>query len=326
MKLLKFFNKSRKNYRGKKRKILLSSILAVNLLVGNLRSDSSKSQNYSKSPLTNERVIATQELTSGDNLYPLVKIVRTGNNEILEFQQESSYVSSHNKVILVNNDGNNNDDQRLPKEDNDIINNNPIRNRFFDVNPKHDKCELSEFDLKVEYQILIQEMAKKGYKIDCNQERFNDLLVNLQTGCITKTSLRKVKAALQGEAEGLYTNLRRPSNKAVKLDFEIDSPKGYTHVEYKTLIDNQEFEETYGISTKAWPKEENTAYIMGREIPREKERFCNEPTGPKSADNVLHVVNLGFIQDSNQKKSIIVTLLKGACKRGYDVVQKQSLL
>ena len=39
------------------------------------------------------------------------------------------------------------------------------------------------------------------------------------------------------EAQKMYTNIRRPSNKAIDLDFEIDSSKGYTHVDYKTPID-----------------------------------------------------------------------------------------
>ena len=45
----------------------------------------------------------------------------------------------------------------------------------------------------------------------------------------------------------MYKNLRRPSNKAVVLDFEIDSSKGYTHVDYKTPIDFQDLADKKGI-------------------------------------------------------------------------------
>lgn len=47
----------------------------------------------------------------------------------------------------------------------------------------------------------------------------------------------EAKGGLQLAAQGIYTNIRRPSSKAVDLDFEIDSSKGYTHVDYKTTID-----------------------------------------------------------------------------------------
>ena len=50
---------------------------------------------------------------------------------------------------------------------------------------------------------------------------------------------------------------------------------------------------------------------MGKKIPPQKEEFCGLPGGPKSPDNVLHVVNLDLIRDSNQKQNMIDRVLKG---------------
>jgi len=87
-----------------------------------------------------------------------------------------------------------------------------------------------EFDMKEQYENFLQEMSEKGYELECSQERFNELLTktNPQTGSPDEKSLIEAKRALQGEAEGMYTNTCRPRNKAVDLDFEIDSSKGYT--------------------------------------------------------------------------------------------------
>lgn len=38
-----------------------------------------------------------------------------------------------------------------------------------------DQCRAPKFDMKKEYQNFTQEMSKKGYKLQCSQERFNKL-------------------------------------------------------------------------------------------------------------------------------------------------------
>jgi len=135
-----------------------------------------------------------------------------------------------------------------------------------------------------------------GYKIrhelECSQERLNELSTNLQTGSFDEKSLIEAKGGLQGEAQGMYTNIRRPRNKAVDLDFEIDSSKGYTHVDSKTPIDFQDLADKKGIDVSNFPNLEIVVYNMGKKIPPPKENFCGLPGGPKSPENVLHVVHL----------------------------------
>lgn len=101
-------------------------------------------------------------------------------------------------------------------------------------------------------------------------------------------------------------------NKAVDLDFEINSLKGYTHVDFKTPIDFQELTDQKKIDISNFPNLETVAYNMGKKIPPQKEQFCDLPNGPKSPENVLHVVNLDLIRDSQQKQNMIDSVLKGA--------------
>lgn len=183
-----------------------------------------------------------------------------------------------------------------------------------------DQCPAPELDLKKEYRNFMQEISKKGYELECSQERFNELSTNPQTGSPDEKSLVEAKGGLQREAQGIYTNIRRPSNKAVDLDFdfEIDSLKGYTHVEYKTPIDFQNLADNKGIDVSNFPTLEKVAYDIGLKIPPQKEKFCGLPGGPKSPDNVLHVVNLDLIRDSNQKQNMIDSVLKGAKKKSHN--------
>lgn len=175
-----------------------------------------------------------------------------------------------------------------------------------------DQCPAPEFDMKKEYGNFMQEISKKGYELECSQERFNELSTNPQTSSPDEKSLIEAKGGLQEEAQGMYTNIRRPSNKAVDLDFEIDSSKGYTHVDYKTPIDFQYLADNKGIDVSNFPSLETVAYNMGKKIPPQKEEFCGLPGGPKSPENVLHVVNLDLIRDFNQKQNMIDSVLKGA--------------
>ena len=135
---------------------------------------------------------------------------------------------------------------------------------------RRDPCPVPEFDMKKQYENFMQEMSGKGYELECNQERFNELSTNPQTGSPDEKSLIEAKGALQGEAQGMYTNTRRPSNKAVDLDFEIDSSKGYTHVDFKTPIDFPDLADNKGIDVSNFPSLETVAYNMGKKIPPQK--------------------------------------------------------
>lgn len=129
-----------------------------------------------------------------------------------------------------------------------------------------------QIDMKEEYERFKKDMEQKGLKSDCNQERFYELSKNPDTGLTDIKSLTKAKGGLEGEARGLYTNLRRPSNKAVDLDFEIDSPNGYTQIDSKTPINFQDLVEQ-GKDISGFPDVESVAYNIGFDIPGQKNGF-----------------------------------------------------
>ena len=57
---------------------------------------------------------------------------------------------------------------------------------------------------------------------------------------------------------------------------------------------------------------------MGKKTTAQKEEFCGLPGGPETPENVLHMVNLDLIRDSNQKQNIINSVLNGAEDKGSD--------
>ena len=272
---MNFFNKrnnqNRERSSRKKRRIFASAGLAVNLIFGNLKPNYLKTN---PTPLSHEKVISNQELNSLDGCQNSGKIIRTGNGTSLEFEQEVSDTGSNDmdEIILVKDDGilpgadgfplNNNPRRRhpfgRPRMRGRGITGDPPQNiqglgdipgapkvrSFREVDTglnarrgnRGDQCPAPEFDMKKQYENFMQEMSEKGYELECSQERFNELSTNPQTGSPDEKSLIEAKGGLQGEAQGMYKNIRRPSNKAVDLDFEIDSSKGYTHVDYKTCL------------------------------------------------------------------------------------------
>ena len=117
---------------------------------------------------------------------------------------------------------------------------------------------------------------------------------------------------LQGEAQGLYTNIRRPSNKSVKIDFEIDSLEGYTYVDYKTPIDFTALAKKKRVDMSGFPSPKIVGYNMGTKILDQKKRYCSIADGPKSPENVLHVINLDLVNDPIKKQAIIEGVLNGA--------------
>lgn len=302
--------------------------------------------------------ISNQEFNSFDGSHNSGKIIRTGNGRVLEFKEEVYDTSSNDideiilvkyDLILPKTDGftfNNN--LRMfhrfgrPRMRGREINIDPPQNiqelgnipeapkvRFFKkidtgMNARRgnrdDQSPAPEFDMKKEYDNFMEEMSKKCYELECSQERFNELSTNLQTGSLDKKSLIEAKGGLQGEAQRMYINIRRPNNKAVDLDFEMDSYKNYTHVYYKTPIDFQDLADKKGIEVSNFPNLETVAYIIGKKIARQKEEFCGLPVGPKSSDNLSHVVNLGLIRNSNQKQNIIDRVLKEAEEKSDNTV------
>ena len=176
-----------------------------------------------------------------------------------------------------------------------------------------DQCPASQFNMEKEYTMFMEDMSQKGIEVECDQQRFNDLSVNQETGAIDEKSIFEAKGGLQGEGQKMYKNLRRPANPDVRLDFEATDIKTGKRifVDHKGMIDFQSLADQ-GKDISRFPSHETVAYRMGQDIPSQKERFIGLPQGPKSANEVLHLVNFNKIRNSLEKPSLVSAVLNGA--------------
>ena len=168
------------------------------------------------------------------------------------------------------------------------------------------------------YQNFISEMNDKGYQANISEDRFLELSKNPQTGEFDEKSIFEVEGGLQGELEGLYSDLRRTNSPKVDLDFEATSVQtGQTiFVDHKGMIDFESLEDK-GIDTSSYPTHESVAFNMGKDSVDQKERFIGLDEGPKSIDDVLHLYNFKNIRNNAEKPFLVQAVLNGAEQAGY---------
>lgn len=168
------------------------------------------------------------------------------------------------------------------------------------------------------YQNFISEMNDKGYQGNISEDRFLELCTNPQTNLFDEKSIFETEGGLQGEVEGLYSNLRRTKNPKVDLDFEATSVQtGQTiFVDHKGMIDFASLA-AKGIDTSGFPTHESVAFNMGKESVYQKERFIGLDKGPKSRDDVLHLYNFKNIRNNAEKPFLVQAVLNGAEQAGY---------
>eukprot|EP00980_Cylindrotheca_fusiformis_P030299 scaffold24649_cov2193-Cylindrotheca_fusiformis.AAC.3 len=161
-------------------------------------------------------------------------------------------------------------------------------------------------------------MNDKGYQGNISEDRFLELSTNPQTGVFDEKSIFEAEGGLQGEVEGLYSNLRRTNNPKVDLDFEATSVQtGQTiFVDHKGMIDFASLADK-GIDTSGFPTHESVAFNMGKDSVDQKERFIGLDKGPKSRDDVLHLYNFKDIRNNAEKPFLVQAVLNGAEQAGY---------
>lgn len=155
----------------------------------------------------------------------------------------------------------------------------------------------NRFDTKNFDQDKFIELAKDPKRAEADQESFY------------KTPIDEARTAIQLEIQGIVDNpqrIEKPICKSVDLDFKVDGPAPYTHLDVKHPVGSN-------ILAKQRPTAdvETMAYKMGIKIARQKERFCKFEQGPKSSENVLHVVDLRYVP-SNETEIIKDYCLRGA--------------
>ena len=183
---------------------------------------------------------------------------------------------------------------------------------------KKNSTQVSEERVIEAYQNFISEMNDKGYQANISEDRFLELSTNPQTGVFDEKSIFEAEGGLQGEVEGLYSNLRRTNNSKVDLDFEATSVQtGQTiFVDHKGMIDFASLADK-GIDTSGFPTHESVAFNMGKDSVDQKERFIGLNKGPESRDDVLHLYNFKNIRNNAEKPFLVQAVLNGAEQAGY---------
>ena len=124
-----------------------------------------------------------------------------------------------------------------------------------------------------------------------------------------KTTVDEARSALHAEMEGHIENPQRLDQsftKSVDLDFKVDGPYPFTHVDIKHPVGSEILQKQNN------PMDlETMAYKMGGKLVDQKNRFCNLEQGPKTSENVLHIVDLAYVP-SHEKEIIKEYCLKGA--------------
>lgn len=184
---------------------------------------------------------------------------------------------------------------------------------------KKNSTQVSSKERVIEaYQNFISEMNDKDYQGNISEDRFLELSTNPQTGRFDEESIFEAEGCLQGEVEGLYSNLQRTNNPKVDLDFQATSVQtGQTiFVDHKGMIDFASLADK-GIDTSGFPTHESVAFNMGKDSVDQKGRFIGLDKGPKSRDDVLHLYNFKNIRNNAEKPFLVQAVLNGAEQAGY---------
>ena len=144
-----------------------------------------------------------------------------------------------------------------------------------------------------------------------DQEKFQELSKDPRANkeVFHKTTVDEARAAIQSEMEEIVDNpqrIEKPFCKSVDLDFKVDGPAPYTHMDIKHPVGSDILrKQNREVDIKTM------AYDMGKKIVRQKERFCELDQGPKSSKNVLHIVDMSYVRP-DEKGIVKKYCLKGA--------------
>ena len=167
--------------------------------------------------------------------------------------------------------------------------------------------EYTEYQQKFNSPPVSKRFDTKNY----DQEKFKELSKdpNAKKTVFHKTTVDEARSALHAEMEGHIENPQRLDQsftKSVDLDFKVDGPYPFTHVDIKHPVGSEILQKQNS------PMDlETMAYKMGGKLVDQKNRFCNLEQGPKTSENVLHIVDLAYVP-SHEKEIIKEYCLKGA--------------
>lgn len=154
-------------------------------------------------------------------------------------------------------------------------------------------------------------VSKRFDTTQYDQQRFQQLAKdpNAKKEVFHKKTVDEARTAIHAETEGLVDNAQRmekPICKSVDLDFKVDGPAPYTHMDAKHPVGSEILAKQNSPDTL-----QKRAEDTGKSIVKQKDRFCGLEQGPESSENFLHIVDLAYVP-SHEKEIVKEYLIKGA--------------
>jgi hypothetical protein len=151
-----------------------------------------------------------------------------------------------------------------------------------------------------------------------NERIFRECSIDPQRKIQTEQAIDETKAILTLKKHGVVTNISRPKNPAVNLDFEVTGLgdyEGVTHVDIKTPISFEDLE-SQGKAVSGPNTYSEVGRSMGKKLLKQKSRFCGLQDGPANRDQVLHVIDLKKLPNSDIKKEVMQATLNAVEETG----------
>ena len=124
-----------------------------------------------------------------------------------------------------------------------------------------------------------------------------------------RVCIDEARSIVQADLENIIIKPSRPDGQTarkVDLDFLVEGPKPYTHIDIKTPVGSQILEKQNQKITL-----EQSSHRLGKKIVDQKYRFVGQENGPVSAENVGHIVDLCYIPN-HEKEIVRQNILQGA--------------
>ena len=147
----------------------------------------------------------------------------------------------------------------------------------------------------------------------CPSSKFNQLAHDSVRNKYTRISIDEARAVVQAELKNVVIEPTRANQleaRRVDLDFKVQGPHPWTHVDIKQPIGSEAL-----IKQGQTISVEDMAYKLGQKIVAQKHRFVGLEKGPVGPENVGHIVDLCYVP-SSEKAIVKEKLLQGAVDKG----------
>ena len=146
---------------------------------------------------------------------------------------------------------------------------------------------------------------------ECSAKKFKELANDPRANYdkYDRASVDEARAIVQAELDSQVIEPTRPdmeTARRVDLDFKVQGPAPYTHVDVKNPVGSDILQKQGQTRTV-----EEMAYEIGQKIAKQKQTFVGEEGGPASPENVGHMVDLCYVQ-AHEKPLVKRTILQGA--------------